>query len=290
MMPNIGKVIKGLRECSGLSQRELSKLSGISNTEISRIESGERQKVSPSILKAIAPFIGAIYENLMAEAGYFDENAVSMMHKEIKSLDEKIANLASDKLNLTEKIKNSTDSTINNRISLEIDSISERLNELIILKSSLTKEINALKNAERSARQENRFRTKLMEIPVLGVIRAGEPIRAEQNIIGYEYLPEDMTVGGEYFGLKVVGDSMNNSRIYNGDVVIVREQPEVNNGETAVVLVNGEDATIKKFYKTDTTVTLLPNSSNAEHQPRIIDITKTEVRVLGKVVKVVIDL
>jgi repressor LexA len=127
--------------------------------------------------------------------------------------------------------------------------------------------------------------SNITTIPILGVIRAGEPIRAEQNIISYEYLPEDMTQGGEYFGLRVVGDSMNNARILADDVVIVREQPEIENGEIAVVLVNGEDATIKRFYQTDTMVTLMPDSSNKEYQPRFIDITKTEIKILGKVVR-----
>jgi repressor LexA len=134
------------------------------------------------------------------------------------------------------------------------------------------------------------FTTVLHPIPILGVIRAGEPLRAEQNIIGYEYLPEEMLKGGECFGLKVTGDSMNNSRIVDGDVVIVREQPEVNNGDIAVVLVNGDEATVKKFYKTDSTVTLLPNSTNAIYQPIIIDTTKTPVKVLGKVIKVIMEI
>lgn len=130
----------------------------------------------------------------------------------------------------------------------------------------------------------------LVKIPVVGVIRAGEPIRAEQNIIDYEYLPADMVKSGEYFGLKVTGDSMDNAQISDGNVLIVREQPEVENGDIAVVIVDGENATVKRFYKTDTMVTLMPDSSNKEHQPRFIDTTKEDVKVLGKVVKVVINL
>lgn len=132
--------------------------------------------------------------------------------------------------------------------------------------------------------------SELIQVPILGIIRAGEPILAQQNIIGFEYLPEDMTNGGEFFGLKVNGDSMNNSRINDGDVVLVRQQEEVENGEIAVILVDGENATIKRFYKTDTMVTLVPDSTNKDYQPRFIDTSKESVKVLGKVVKVIINI
>lgn len=130
----------------------------------------------------------------------------------------------------------------------------------------------------------------LMAIPILGIIQAGEPILACQNIIGYEYLPEEITPHGTYFGLKVIGDSMNNSRIYDGDVVIVRCQEEVENGEIAVVLVNGENATVKKFFQSDSIITLMPDSSNKNHQPQFIDPMKTDIKILGKVIKVIINI
>ena len=128
------------------------------------------------------------------------------------------------------------------------------------------------------------------KIPVLGVIRAGEPLLAEQNIMGYIELPSEL-IGNEaeYFGLRVIGDSMNQSRIFEGDIVIVRKQNSVENSEIAVVLVDGENATVKKFYQTDTTVTLIPNSSNSIHSPRVYDITKVPIAILGKVVKAIID-
>jgi len=71
----IGKYISNLRNEKELSQRKLAELSGISNTEISRIESGERKKVSPEILKALAPYLGVSYENLMEVAGYISKTS-----------------------------------------------------------------------------------------------------------------------------------------------------------------------------------------------------------------------
>ncbi len=121
-------------------------------------------------------------------------------------------------------------------------------------------------------------------IPILGRISAGLPLYAEEHIEGYTLT--DLNGGAEYFGLRVSGDSMNALRINEGDVIIVRRQEEVEQGEVAVVLVDGEDATVKRFYSSDTTVTLMPQSTNPEHKPQMYDLSKTPIRVLGKVVEV----
>lgn len=121
-------------------------------------------------------------------------------------------------------------------------------------------------------------------VPLIGVIRAGEPIYAEQNILGYFSLPKMLVSSGEHFYLKVVGDSMDMEGIYEDGYVLVRRQEEIENGEIAVVIVNGDEATVKKFYKTDNQVTLIPRSTNPIHQPIVIDLKKTELKVIGKVV------
>lgn len=121
-------------------------------------------------------------------------------------------------------------------------------------------------------------------IPILGYISAGLPLYAEEHIEGYTYT--DLNGGAEYFALRVKGDSMNALGINDGYQIIVRRQEEVENGEVAVVMVGSEDATVKRFYRTDTTVTLMPQSTNPIHQPQIYDLSKTPIKVLGKVVKV----
>lgn len=126
--------------------------------------------------------------------------------------------------------------------------------------------------------------TRGHRIPILGRISAGLPIYAEQNIEGYTIT--DLNGGAEYFALRVHGDSMNAVGINDGYLIIVRRQPEVENGEIAVVIVGDENATVKRFYSTDSTVTLMPQSTNPIHQPQIYDVGKTPVKVLGKVVKV----
>jgi repressor LexA len=118
-------------------------------------------------------------------------------------------------------------------------------------------------------------------VPVLGVIRAGEPIYAEQNLLSYELVPEDEIDGGEYFYLRVKGDSMKNVGIFDGGFVLVRKQPVVDNGEIAVVIVNNDEATVKRFYRQNNSIILKPENPNYELQ-----IYKSEeVTVLGKVVE-----
>lgn len=126
--------------------------------------------------------------------------------------------------------------------------------------------------------------SKYHQIPILGRISAGLPLYADEHIEGYTLT--DLNGGAEYFALRVHGDSMNALRINDGDVIIVRRQEEVEQGEVAVVLVGGEDATVKRFYATDSTVTLMPQSTNPAHTPQIYDLRRTDICILGKVVKV----
>ena len=128
------------------------------------------------------------------------------------------------------------------------------------------------------------------KIPILGTIRAGEPIYAEENIIGYTDLGSDYNMDDEYFALYVIGDSMNKSRICEGDIVIVRRQSTVDNGEIAIILIDNEEATVKKFFRNGNSVTLMPSSTNPEHKQRKVNLKENAVEVLGKVVEVKIKL
>ena len=126
--------------------------------------------------------------------------------------------------------------------------------------------------------------SRFRRIPILGYISAGLPLYAEEHIEGYTYT--DLNGGAEYFALLVRGDSMNAIGINDGYQIIVRRQEEVENGEIAVVMVGEENATVKRFYATDSTSTLMPQSTNPIHQPQIYDLRKIPIKVLGKVVKV----
>ncbi len=124
-----------------------------------------------------------------------------------------------------------------------------------------------------------------VKIPVLGFVRAGIPMDAVEYIIDYEEISEDMARQGEFFGLKIKGDSME-PRITEGDVVIVRKQPDINNGEIAIVLVNGDEATIKKVQKFNGGINLIPSNPAYDVMTYTNEqIKELPVRVLGKVVE-----
>lgn len=126
---------------------------------------------------------------------------------------------------------------------------------------------------------------KGVSIPVLGYVRAGIPIEAVEDILDYEEISLDMASKGEHFALSIRGDSME-PKISEGDVVIVRKQDIVENGELAVVLVNGNDATVKKFYMNENGVSLI--STNSAYDPFYYtkeQVDTLPVRVIGKVVE-----
>ena len=122
-------------------------------------------------------------------------------------------------------------------------------------------------------------------IPVLGRISAGLPLYAEEHIEDYIYT--DLNGGNEYFGLRVQGDSMTAARICDGDVVVVRRQEQVEEGEIAVVMVGDDDATVKRFHRDGRIVTLTPQSYNPIHHVQVYDLKDINIRIVGKVVQVV---
>lgn len=120
-------------------------------------------------------------------------------------------------------------------------------------------------------------------IPIVGRVAAGLPVLAEEYIEGY--IEIDYKDSGEYFGLRVSGDSMNAANIHDGNILIIRKQPEVENGQIAVVIVNGYDGTVKRYYRNGDMVTLMPQSTNPDHQPQMYNINETEIRIVGKAVE-----
>lgn len=126
---------------------------------------------------------------------------------------------------------------------------------------------------------------KYIRIPVLGRVAAGIPIDAIEEIIDWEDISAEAAGDGEYFGLQIKGHSME-PKISDGDVVIVRRQPDVDSGDIAVVLVNGDDATVKRIKKSPQGVTLIP--SNPAYEPMYYsneEIESLPVQILGRVVE-----
>lgn len=115
------------------------------------------------------------------------------------------------------------------------------------------------------------------EIPILGRIAAGMPLLAQENIEGY--MPRVNGMDAD-FCLRISGDSMINARICDGDIVYIKQQPEVENGEIAAVLIN-DSATLKRVYKKDDTVEL--HAENPKYQPMVFSVGDCDsFLVLGK--------
>ncbi|MEI7024343.1 transcriptional repressor LexA [Paenibacillus sp. y28] len=122
------------------------------------------------------------------------------------------------------------------------------------------------------------FALSVSRVPILGKVAAGQPITAAENIEDYFPLPADFTRDEEVFVLNVVGDSMIEVGIRNGDMVIVRQQATANNGDIVVALNEDDEATVKTFYKEKDHIRLQPENSTME------PILLTQVTILGKVI------
>ena len=122
-------------------------------------------------------------------------------------------------------------------------------------------------------------------IPVLGYVRAGMPIGAYEDVLEYVEITDEMAAMGDYFGLRVTGDSME-PKICSDDIVIIHKQDYIESGEIGVVLINNLDATVKKVIKKGTSLTLVP--FNSSYDPMIFspeEIMTLPVKIIGKVVE-----
>lgn len=122
-------------------------------------------------------------------------------------------------------------------------------------------------------------------VPVLGKVAAGVPIEAIEEVLDYEEVSAEMARTGEYYGLQIKGDSME-PRMKSGDVVIVRQQETAETGDIAVVLVNGDEATVKRVRIQESGIALIP--SNPAYNIMFYtneEIDTLPVRIIGKVVE-----
>lgn len=119
-----------------------------------------------------------------------------------------------------------------------------------------------------------------MRIPLVGLVTAGKPITAIEDITDYISFQPPKNYPNELFALRVTGESMINAAILDGDIVIVEKTPYAENGEIVVAMVEDSDATVKRFYKEDGHYRLQPENDTME--PIIAD----SVRIIGRVVAV----
>ena len=127
---------------------------------------------------------------------------------------------------------------------------------------------------------DNNSNSESSEIPVLGKIAAGTPVEAIQNEVSRIPLPANIEKNGEYFGLKVQGDSMIEAGINDGDTVIIKKSSTADNGQIAVVLIDNEEATLKRIRKKGNTIAL--ESANRKYGTKIY--SSKRIKIQGKLV------
>lgn len=194
---------------------------------------------------------------------------------------------------------------LSNLLSINKKTQTDLVNDLNLNKSTVSTWINATKmprmnKVEQLANYFGVEKSDLIEdsttldkcprvgvkIPVLGVVVAGTPISAIENILGYEEITPEMAATGDFFCLKVKGASME-PKLFEGDLLIIRQQTDVDSNEIAVVLVNGDEATVKQIKKATSGITLI-GYNVAVYPPRFYsnqEIQDLPVTIIGKVVE-----
>lgn len=165
---------------------------------------------------------------------------------------------------------------VNAKTYPRIDKIELMANYFGISKSDLVEERSNL---------ESRLSRKGVTINVLGRVAAGIPIDAIEEVIDTEEITEEMAKTGEFFGLKIKGNSME-PRIYENDVVIVRLQNDAESGDVVIATINGDEATCKRLRKYRDGIELISN--NPSYEPMFFsneEILSKPVRIIGKVVE-----
>lgn len=123
----------------------------------------------------------------------------------------------------------------------------------------------------------NMVRREMVNVPLVGTVAAGQPILAVENIEGYFPVPSEFMPNAQSFMLRVKGESMINAGIFDGDQVLVRQQPDANDGDIVVALVE-DSATVKTFYREKGYIRLQPENDTMD--PIIVH---GDLQILGKV-------
>ncbi|MCH7495660.1 MAG: transcriptional repressor LexA [Candidatus Marinimicrobia bacterium] len=143
----------------------------------------------------------------------------------------------------------------------------------LVEKGVITKQWNRSRSIELVSEPSD---VKAVNLPLLGLVAAGEPIIAIEDPTEEISVPEDMMGFGSHYVLKVRGNSMIDEQIRDGDYVIVEERSNAESGETVVALVGGEEATIKKFYPENGKIRLQP--ANEKMLPLILPADSVQIR------------
>lgn len=268
----IGERIKNRREELGITQDELAKKLGYkSRSSINKIELNI-YNLKQSKIKLIADALDTTPTYIMG----WEED--STLERRDDMLDHISGLLSSAQLELACEtydddyftVRDASGQTVAGFYDYELLSRYEELEKA----GGLTAE-NLLKKTP----------SKAVSVPVYGRVAAGIPLEMIEDIIDYEEIPQEMAKSGEFFGLKIHGDSME-PRIQDGDVVIVRRQDGAETGDIVIASVNGTDATCKRLKIYRDGIELIAN--NPSYKPIFYsseEVAGKPVRILGKVVE-----
>lgn len=309
---NIGNLLKTLRLENNLTQEEVAKRIGTSRSNIANYEN-ENNMPSIEVLKKLSKLFNCSLDYLTGIMPYKNLQEEISVNEKIMALLDTLVPFDIDRLeNLINSSFNSNGDMIKSKQyikdNLQLDSLTQEeitfvINGLCTHYETYFYEYPTSNNkshyfsiiafanflrldiAEMNQSMSNINLNKYYMCPVYGQISAGEPNWAEENIEGR--LPIDPNLMDiinpeEYFFLRVNGESMNNV-VKNGAFALIHKQDMVEDGEIAVVLVNGYSATLKKFTKKGDVVVLEPDSNDPSFKTQIYDKT-TPIQILGKYV------
>ncbi|WP_028548507.1 transcriptional repressor LexA [Paenibacillus sp. UNC451MF] len=159
----------------------------------------------------------------------------------------------------------------------------ERLEKKGLIRRDPTKP-RAIEITDGSSTEGSQFALSVSRVPLIGRVTAGVPITATENIEDYFPLPTHYVGDHNVFMLSVIGNSMIDAGIHNGDYVIVRQQQSANNGDIVVAMTEDDEATVKRFYKEKDHIRLQPENTTME------PLRLKHVTILGRVVGVFRDI
>ena len=246
--------LKELRKEKGISQEQLARNLGINQTAVSQWETG-RTLPSADLIYKMAEYFNVSTDYLLGRTPYKRPTDNPNLVWGYGTLDRE---LTPDEL---EQVKAYVDGVVNRLSAAEI------------------------KKQETSPAENVSKRKAGIKIPVLGRVAAGVPIMAVEEVLGYEEIEEKLASTGDFFGLQIKGNSME-PRISDGDVVIVRKQNDIESGDIAIVLVNGDDATCKRVLKHGDGISLI--SLNPAYPPRVYtaeEIRSLPIQIIGRVME-----
>lgn len=285
--PIIAERIKNLRKENGLTQEQLAEILGLNaKSSIANYESGANSP-SDDIKKKICELFNCSMDYLMGFKNY--KNVDDYIDKHTDEALETVDNFEY----ILQTLPNfNPDKIANEMINFYKNNqnpmflLHEYLKEIPIKNRDKAKQvILTLYNSLLFAPENSSY--NIFRIPILGTVKAGYDWLAEENVIGY--ITDENTVKGyekninEYYALRVTGESML-PLLSEGDLVIVHDQDDVESGQTAVILINGEEATIKKVIKTNEGIEL--HAMNPFY-PKIVfsfeDMKNKPVKIIGRV-------